>query len=244
MGKFTAAFLLVLFIQPVFAVVLQDFGNIGRCYGLGADVQIPSNVNVDASFFCESDVGEVAIGVEAVCASDTGSFAELKQRVSVATNNDSVLCWCRMVYPYVGAYAMRYNYNADASVPVDYRLEFCAQDCWAFCAYWWTGYGCHKDNDIDECLDENMWGSISDTTKREVFLSAMFNTDFSFETPCEIGVSKLMVSTGDSFSLWAEKYTEPSLVVEYNNQKCYGKLESGIGTLNIQFDGAVYHVVN
>ncbi|MBP3397765.1 MAG: hypothetical protein J6K82_02440, partial [Alphaproteobacteria bacterium] len=64
------------------------------------------------------------------------------------------------------------------------------------------------------------------------------------ETPCEIGISKLVTSKGVSFQLWAEKYTTPSLVVQYNDQKCYGKLEQGSasGTINVKIDGVVYHL--
>lgn len=62
---------------------------------------------------------------------------------------------------------------------------------------------------------------------------------------CDIGISRLMVSTGASFQLYAEKYTEPSLVVSHNDQKCYGKLEQGsvTGAINVKYNGVVYHTV-
>ena len=74
-----------------------------------------------------------------------------------------------------------------------------------------------------------------------MFLSALFSIP---EIPCEIGISKLMVSTGDFFQLYAEQYTEHALVVQYNDEKCYVKLESGVGNLNVNFNGEIYHAVN
>lgn len=66
------------------------------------------------------------------------------------------------------------------------------------------------------------------------------------ERLCEIGVGAIKTSTGLSFSLYAEKYTEPSLVVGYNDGKCYGKLEAGkaAGAINFNYNGTVYHLVD
>ena len=76
---------------------------------------------------------------------------------------------------------------------------------------------------------------------------ALYKTGLFFsgspESPCQLGISRLMLSTGDSFALWAEKYSQPSLVVQYNDEKCYVKLESGAGKLNINFNGEIYHAV-
>lgn len=66
------------------------------------------------------------------------------------------------------------------------------------------------------------------------------------ERLCEIGVGAIKTSTGLSFSLYAEKYTEPSLVVGYNDGKCYGKLEAGkaTGSINFNYNDTVYHLVD
>ena len=66
------------------------------------------------------------------------------------------------------------------------------------------------------------------------------------ERLCEIGVGAIKTSTGLSFSLYAEKYTEPSFVVWYNDGKCYGKLEAGkaTGSINFNYNGTVYHLVD
>ena len=66
------------------------------------------------------------------------------------------------------------------------------------------------------------------------------------EVLCETGVSNLKTSTGLSFSLYAEKYTEPSLAVKYNGQICWAKLEAGqaSNSININYQGTIYHVVD
>ena len=66
------------------------------------------------------------------------------------------------------------------------------------------------------------------------------------EALCEIGVSNLKTSTGLSFSLYAEKYTEPSLAVQYNGQICWAKLEAGqvSNSTNVNYQDTIYHVVD
>ena len=87
-----------------------------------------------------------------------------------------------------------------------------------------------------------VWNNLSGA-ELEAYLSALFSTKLP-QAPCEIGISKLMVSTGYSFQLWAEKYTEPSLVVQYNDEKCYVNLAAGAGNLNVKFNGEIYHAVD
>lgn len=64
--------------------------------------------------------------------------------------------------------------------------------------------------------------------------------------PCDAGISAIKTSTGLSFTLWAEKYTEPSLAVQYNGTTCWAKLETGqaSATINIRHQDSVYHVVD
>lgn len=66
------------------------------------------------------------------------------------------------------------------------------------------------------------------------------------EVLCETGVSNLKTSTGLSFSLYAEKYTEPSLAVQYNGQICWAKLEAGqaSNSINVNYQDTIYHVVD
>ena len=66
------------------------------------------------------------------------------------------------------------------------------------------------------------------------------------EVLCTIGISQIKISTGGSFALYAEKYTQPSLAIKYNDGICYGKLEQGnqSGTMNFNYNGTVYHLAN
>ena len=66
------------------------------------------------------------------------------------------------------------------------------------------------------------------------------------EVLCAIGISQIKISTGMSFALYAEKYTQPSLAIKYNDGICYGKLEQGnqSGTMNFNYNGTVYHLAN
>ena len=62
---------------------------------------------------------------------------------------------------------------------------------------------------------------------------------------CGAGVSSIRTSTGLSVPLYAEKETFPSLCVRYNNTTCYADLDPGqvSGTINIKYNGVVYHTV-
>lgn len=66
------------------------------------------------------------------------------------------------------------------------------------------------------------------------------------EIACGIGIERIVVSTGLSFALYAEKYTDPSIVIRYNDNLCYGKLESGAGTnsINVKYNNKTYHMID
>lgn len=236
MGKFTAAFLLVLFIQPVFADAFT------------ADTVCTwtpwNNSYYDRNYNWQSECdGQPVTGI-ALCSSQSGVLGDVSKSqptIDTSENRDSnnIHCWCKMTAPYEGVWVYHGSHT--------YAEKYCSgsgsgamfsEICAARCAELWL-----VKNSGNDWLDHYSNGYRGTAEELAAIKAGLF-TPVGVETPCEIGISKLMVSTGDSFSLWAEKYTEPSLVVEYNNQKCYGKLESGTGTLNIQFDGAVYHVVN
>lgn len=64
---------------------------------------------------------------------------------------------------------------------------------------------------------------------------------------CGAGVTKLVVGTGVSYNLYAEKSTSPSLVVRVQSgQQCYANLASGTesGALHVSFNGVTYHATN
>lgn len=64
--------------------------------------------------------------------------------------------------------------------------------------------------------------------------------------PCAAGITTLRTGTGVSVPLWAERGTEPSLCVEYNNIICYGNLEVGQATnaVNVEYNNQIYHLVD
>ncbi len=64
--------------------------------------------------------------------------------------------------------------------------------------------------------------------------------------PCAAGVTTLRTGTGVSVPLWAEKSTEPSLCVKYNEMVCYADLELGQVTngININYNNLIYHLVD
>ncbi len=64
--------------------------------------------------------------------------------------------------------------------------------------------------------------------------------------PCAAGITTLRTGTGVVVPLWAEKNTEPSLCVKYNNIVCYGNLEPGraTNTINVNYNGVVWHAVD
>ena len=64
--------------------------------------------------------------------------------------------------------------------------------------------------------------------------------------PCAAGITTIRTGTGVSIPLWAEKSTQPSLCVKYNDNICYANLEAGQATnaINVNYDGEVYHTVD
>lgn len=230
MGKFFVAILLCLFVLPVHAATLQGVGDIVHC-------RPESHTNA----VCTTGGGEsVNIFVDAICAKEQGELYSLHDTATPATSDIEVSCLCKMTSPYEGRYVLVHDWGNDQLVPENSRLGMCKMECYYECTAVYSGFNCGLD--YDTCMDYYPYGSFRDSADIEQYLSALFATEIP-QTPCEIGISKLMVSTGGAFKLWAEKYTEPSLVIQYNDQKCYAKLESGAGKLNIKFNGEVYHVV-
>ncbi len=64
--------------------------------------------------------------------------------------------------------------------------------------------------------------------------------------PCAAGITTLRTGTGVIVPLWAERVTEPSLCVKYNDMVCYGNLEVGraVSAFNVNYNGVVYHTVD
>ena len=216
------------------AAVLEGYGNVQKCVYDQTSVGWVS---------CLLDSGILQpLGIEYVCAQETDSVV---QEVTPAVDNHSVACYCRLLSPYLGGgYIKAYDFDEDAIVREEFRLDLCGTECWSRCNFLWIGYDCGMS--LDDCMDEVESSFFYTNAELEEFLSKLFATEHLFEKVCEIGVSRLMTSVGYAFQLYAEKYTEPSLVVGYNDGKCYGKLKAGnaSGTLNVNFNGAVYHLVD
>ena len=61
---------------------------------------------------------------------------------------------------------------------------------------------------------------------------------------CNSGISHMHTSVGNSFTLFAERVTSPSLNISYNNTVCYVPLSPGQSknTININYNGQIYHL--
>lgn len=188
-------------------------------------------IEISGDYICSSmggGAGDTSVDAPPIDMSDN--------RASINRN-----CWCKMTSPYVGYYWVFTGYSTQ--VGYGYEEPYChgelgavANSCSWRCARLWN------QTTSGHNMEYGHYGYYTDDNlikvKRGLFANAVL------ETPCEIGISKLMLSTGDGFTLWAEKYTEPSIVVRYNNQKCYVKLEQGAGRLNVKYNGAVYHATD
>ena len=60
---------------------------------------------------------------------------------------------------------------------------------------------------------------------------------------CTLGVTSLHTGNGVTIPLYSSALSTPSLNIGTGGV-CYGILESGAGTLNIQYDGKTYHVID
>lgn len=191
-----------------------------------------------------SECGGQSVTGIALCSSQSGVVGDVSKKqptIDASENRDAnnIHCWCKMTVPYEGLWVYHGIYGqtekyCDGSSSMSYFSEYCS----ARCAELWL-----VDNSGNAWLDNYNNGFRGTATELDAIKAGLF-TPVVLETPCEIGISKLMLSTGDGFTLWAEKYTEPSIVVRYNNQKCYVKLEQGAGRLNVKYNGAVYHATD
>lgn len=242
MRKIIWGLLLCLVAMPLRAATLQGYGTVERCF-VEPDKSIPTCDGTDYvdvflnGVYCyvvELDCN-IMVKTEAVLSPMKTEVAQIHEEITepaiVYGNN----VFCKMTYPYEGLYVALFGGGifSDLQMDADYSCVSLYLD---------DGYDCYQNRDGDDCEFEYYPGSFYTTEKQELFLSALFATEIP-ENLCTIGISNLMVSTGDSFQLYAEQYTEPSLVVQYNDEKCYVKLESGPGKLNINYNGEIYHAV-
>ena len=229
MRKIIWTLLLCLVVMPLRAATLQGFGDIERCW------KVPYDYIPDGSRWA-ANCGGTVVGGDWFCAQESGTLGDYAESLTAATAETEVHCWCYMTYPYAGIYV----YGAKSIA-----LEHCNDkygSCYNACARIWIGEYCEEKGYDSDCIADGYDGLFSTEDEQERFLRGLFATEIP-ENLCEIGISKLMVSTGDSFQLYAEKYTEHALVVQYKDQRCYLKLEEGKGGLNIMANDTIYHVV-
>lgn len=95
----------------------------------------------------------------------------------------------------------------------------------------WCGEGMVNVSDVPNCDD--------DTSGEYCIMVPTSKT-------CAAGITALRTGTGVSVPLWAERGTEPSLCVLYNDTICYANLELGqaTNTINVNYNGVVYHAVD
>ncbi len=248
-------FVICLFVCNAYCAVLQGFGEVEGCYKF-PDKSIPT-CDGSAYIWCSNyenycyipTLGCNMLVITEGVASYEGpaEYGQLYETVEIMDINEyekiefverpPAYLYCRMIYPYEGYY-VGYFWGTSPLLEI--------KDCGGLFNDV-DSYNCYQNTaDADDPCSDDFSGSAYDSAeKEEMFLSALFATEIISEIPCEIGISKLMTSTGLAFQLYAERYTEPSLVVQYNDQKCYGKLEYGraAGAINIQYNDTVYHTV-
>ena len=238
------------------APVLDGYGEVEECFKFPNET-IPTcdgSEYVDTLFTSKSYCYipslncNVLIEVEGAFSRTPSKFASLYKDISVVSPSEVNLdnpayLYCRMVKPYVAHWV-----GHDDNPSVDhYSIDACGN---LYPEYDYR-YGCYQDGTLSHiygmCVDYFYYSAYLDEDEEGPFLTALFATEIPVEyKKCELGISNFKTSTGLSFSLYAEKYTEPSLVVGYNDGKCYGKLETGkaTGAINVNYNGMVYHLVD
>ena len=236
---------------PGWAAMLHGYGDVDGCYKF-PDESIPT---CDGSAYRDTWDGLNYCYVPSmkcnvpVLVEGFASYQQLEFSILYATITPIDLAeynghrgpyiYCRMTQPYQGLYVGQAEYPG---VMPAQELTACYQ-----LYYDANSYNCYQNpaHADETCWDDFAFPAFWDADTQEAFLSSLFATEMPRENPCDIGISRLMVSTGASFQLYAEPYTEPSMVIQYNGGQCYGKLGVGlgVGTINIKTsDGTIYHM--
>ncbi|MBO5739948.1 MAG: hypothetical protein J6R52_02690 [Alphaproteobacteria bacterium] len=227
------------YVEPIY-----DGGNYCYIPSLGCNQWV---VMEGVLSYMVGEYGKQYESIEVLSSEEEQAFESALRNGELNWLEDGVCIYCRMVYPYVGKYVMEPAslHEGKCSWIDIYGGRRACDHLFAD----FSSYNCYQNPaDADErCWDDLETALFADEEEEELLLPLLFLSEIILdEVPCELGISYFKTSTGLSFSLYAEKYTEPSLVVGYNDGKCYGKLEAGkaTGTINFNYNGTVYHLVD
>lgn len=68
------------------------------------------------------------------------------------------------------------------------------------------------------------------------------STECAPDVACALGITQLKSGAGRTVSLYATKYTTPSLHIGVGNDTCYANLVGGTGAgINVNYNGTTYH---
>ncbi|MBP3398088.1 MAG: hypothetical protein J6K82_04105, partial [Alphaproteobacteria bacterium] len=204
MKKIIAVFFFCL-VCDAYCAVLQGYGEVGGCYKF-PDKSIPT---CDGAAYIYTGYWEnycyipslgcnMLVVVEGIASYDKpDEYAKLYETVVPIDlskyeydGTNPTYIYCRMTYPYVGYYVGQGTYAG-----VDPKFEALA------CGGLFVdtdSYNCYQNSaDADDpCWDNFSYCAFYNEEDEELFLSALFEEKIVLETPCDIGISKLVTSMG------------------------------------------------
>lgn len=198
----------------------------------------------------------IQISGDAICSSQiapAGTTSSTKPPVDTSENAPglNLNCWCKMTTPYAGKYWVSTGYSTTDLLNVNMDKTYAHIACLG------TGMASLPSSCVWRC--SHLWNQTKHYYNQEVMAYGYY-TDENLakvkaalfipaptETLCNIGISRLHIGANTSFSLYTERYTEPSMVIQTDNGQCYLKTAPSIGTntLNIMLhDGSTYHIID
>ena len=159
-----------------------------------------------------------------ICSDKSGPSGDLQTDISAGTAN-VLYCWCKINLPYDTYWV---------SAGEGYIPNGICQSNNTGCIYFCSSLSVY-DGEV---------GNFGSQAEMDAYLAAL-QTSASQKQRCALGISLIKTSTGLSFPLYAEKYSEPSFVVGYGGGMCYGELSAGnaSNSINIQYNNQTYHLV-
>lgn len=148
-----------------------------------------------------------------ICAAEQGVYLEKQNDIDLTPGN---MCWCKITSPFDGAYVFFAGYYHSGVVS-------CGVNC--------------------SCGGEEVMGPQGIGVSADEIMqlhNALLNSQKKKLAACY-----LKTSTGVSLPLYDVKSTSPALHVLRDGVLYYGNMELGRGTntLNVNYNGAIYHLV-